>query len=92
MDESYLAMISENIPVKLKLNPECKIIDYDSNFCFFYINRLIKLPRVMKHIAPIFNGTYAVSDLLKVIPGQFKIDMDMAFIRHLYEQDILIEV
>ena len=92
LDESYSAMISENIPLKLKLNPECKIIDYDSDFCFFYINRLIKLPRVMKHIVPIFNGTYAVSDLLTVIPGQFKIDMDMAFIRHLYEQDILIEV
>jgi hypothetical protein len=91
LEESYDAMVSENIPSKLKLNPECKIIDFDSEFCFFYIKRLIKLPRVMKHIAPIFNGEYAVSDLLKVIPGQFKIDMDMAFIRHLYEQDILVE-
>ena len=44
LENAYDAMVSELVPDTLKFNPKCKIIDFDSNSCFFYIKRLIKLP------------------------------------------------
>lgn len=88
---SYDNMLSESVPDILILNPACKIIDFDSETCFFYIKRLVKLPIIMKNIIKEFNGIHNVDQLLSSIPEKFNVDIDKAYIRHLHEQSILIE-
>ena len=92
LNTSYDNMLSESVPSTLTFNPKCKIIDYDSTTCFFYISRLIKLPIIMTSIIKEFDGSKTVDHLLSIIPEKYNVDIDMAYIRHLHEQDILINV
>ncbi len=91
LQTSYSNMISESVPETLILNPKCNIIDFDDHTCFFYIKRLIKLPIIMKQIIEEFNGSQTVDQLLTIIPDKYNVDIDMAYIRHLHEQEILIQ-
>ena len=91
MNQSYDDMMSDSIPKKLIFNPKCKIIDFDETQTFFCITHLLKMPKALKDIVSLFNGKNSVQNILQISSETFNVTIDNAYIRHLYEQKIIIE-
>ena len=92
LQDSYSQMMSPTLPESLIFNPKCNVIDFDSEQTFFYVDRLIKLPAVLKTILPLFDGKTTAKTVRQLASDQFGVDMDTAYLIHLYEQDILVGV
>ena len=91
LEDSLQQMRAPKLPSNLILNPQCKIIEFSNEQTFFYIDRLIKLPSILKDIAPLFDGKTSNNDVLKMASQTFNADMDSDYILHLFQQKILIE-
>ena len=92
LQHSYDQMMSPTLPDPLIFNPKCNVIDFDSEHTFFYVDRLIKLPAVLKTVLPLFDGKTTAKTVRQLASDQFGVDMDTAYLIHLYEQTILVGV
>ncbi len=91
LENSYNNMITPTLPPVLILNPDCQIIEFDEQQIFFYIERLIKFPRILKDVVTLFNGQHDCQTIIHMAADSYGVDMDNAYILHLYEQEILIQ-
>ena len=92
LEKSYTKMTTPILPTTLKFNPKCKIIEFDDSQTFFYIDRLIKLPSVLKEITALFDGNRDCQTIINQSSTDFNVDLNDEYLIHLYEQKILINV
>ena len=92
LEKSYAKMTNPTLPTTLKFNPKCKIIDFDDTQTFFYIDRLIKLPRILKDITALFDGHRDCKSIIDQASTDFNVDLNDEYLIHLYEQKILINI
>ena len=91
LEKSYTMMTHPTLPTTLKFNPKCKIIDFDDTQTFFYIDRLIKLPNVLKEITALFDGNRDSQSIIDQVSNDFNVEINQEYLIHLYEQKILIK-
>lgn len=90
LEDSFNTMQSPIIPPTLIFNPNCNIIDFDSEQTFFYVDRLIKLPAILQKIVKLFDGKTTNQQIISTASQSYDVDMDNQYILHLYQQNILI--
>ena len=90
LKKSYDYMIGNSVPKKLIFNPKCKIIDFDDHTVFFYIVHLMKMPIILKDVIQLFNGKRPHKEIISIASKKYHVDIDIGYIRHLFEQEILI--
>ena len=78
-------------PPYLIQNPACKIIPFDDTYSFFETTRLIKLPTIVHQLLGLFDRKTPNKTIIKTAKNTLNVDIDMAYIQHLYEQELLIE-
>jgi len=83
-------MIGNSVPKNLMFNPKCKIIDFDDQTVFFYIVHLMKMPIILKDVIQLFDGNRSHDDIIAIASKKYHVDIDIGYIRHLFEQEILI--
>ena len=91
LSESYEKMMSNSLPAELIINPKCNIIPYNNDYVFVQIDRMLKVPTIVGKLLESLRKQQPVNAIIKLAYQQFNVDVDVAYLRHMYEQKILID-